>query len=308
MRVTGRGIAMDTPIEAEDRIAAIGTANQRVFESFRGMHTSNVASLNDTMSAQTMEVDEEGPSVSVTITYAIGDIHGCLRQMLEATEWAAADAESKGANGLVIFLGDYVDRGGDAPGVIETLMNGPKDSHMRWLPLKGNHDDMIAKIWQDPEHVLAGQWWEHGGQHTLMNYGWDPLLDPVPRHLGEWIPERHAAFLGSLPLHYEDDDRIYVHAGLRPGVPLAGQSEKDMLWIRKDFLNSEWDFGKTVVHGHTPHRRNPDVKEGRVNLDTGCYATGVLACGAFDPGAREPRIWLSGNRPCESMDVSPKLR
>jgi len=246
--------------------------------------------------------------VSLVITYAVGDVHGCLRQMLEAAAWAASDAEARGAVGRLVFLGDYVDRGTDAPGVVEALMAGPRDPHMEWLPLRGNHDDMLAKVWHDPGHPLAGQWWEHGGQHTLMNYGWDPLLDPVPRHLGEWIPESHAAFLGSLPLFHEDEDRIYVHAGLRPGVPLAEQTEKDMLWIRKDFLNSDWDFGKTVVHGHTPHRRNPDVRPGRVNIDTGCFATGVLACAAFDPEAREPRIWTSGGIPRESFSESPKFR
>jgi len=236
-----------------------------------------------------------------TITYAIGDIHGCLDQMLEAAAWAEADAASRGAQGLVVFLGDYVDRGTDAPGVIDALMAGPVAGHMRWLPLRGNHDDMLAKVWADPSHHLAGQWWEHGGQQTLMNYGWNPLEHPIPAHLGEWIPERHARFLAGLPLCHEDEDRIYVHAGLRGGIPLAEQEEKDMLWIRSEFLNSDWDFGRTVVHGHTPGRRNPAVTPTRINMDTGCFVTGILACGAFEPGVHEPRVRLTGQGPYESF-------
>lgn len=223
-----------------------------------------------------------------TVTYAIGDVHGCLDQLLEATAWAAMDASSKGVRGLVVMLGDYVDRGPDAPGVIETLMRGASEPHMQWLALRGNHDDMLARVWRDPSHRLAGSWWEHGGQRTLMNYGWDPTVHPVPRHLGEWIPERHADFLAGLPLMHQDDDRIYVHAGLRPGVPLDMQDERDLMWIRSEFLNSEVDFGRVVVHGHTPHKRNPHASNGRINLDAGCYATGRLAIASFRPGAPDP--------------------
>src|SRR3546814_12677038 len=93
---------------------------------------------------------------------------------------------------------------------------------------------------------------------------------------------------------HEDADRIYVHAGLKPGVALADQTAADLLWIRHEFLRSDVSFGKLVVHGHTPVRHGPEILPNRINLDTKAYRTGKLTCAAFDPGSPTPRIFQTG--------------
>ncbi len=95
--------------------------------------------------------------------------------------------------------------------------------------------------------------------------------------LGHSMPDSHRRFLGGLALSFSCGDFFFVHAGVRPGVPLQEQSQNDLLWIREDFLLHEEDFGKVVVHGHTP-AREPDIRPNRINIDTGAYATGRLTC------------------------------
>ena len=229
-----------------------------------------------------------------TIHYAIGDVHGFLWQMQAALRWCAEDASARGMRGCVHLLGDYVDRGPDAKGVIECLMAGSPDPHVEWLPLRGNHDDVFARTWQNAADPEAAGWWEHGGQQTLMSYGWHPLHDPMPDTLSEWVPESHVAFLSSLPLVAVTPTAIFVHAGLRPGVDLRNQSSRDLMWIRGAFSGADHDFGRVVVHGHTPGSENPKRHRGRVSMDSGCFIGGILSAAAFDPGSAEPRFMTFG--------------
>lgn len=238
-------------------------------------------------------IDEFGPDDGV-VHYAIGDVHGFLPQMSEALSWCAEDADSAGMRGIVHLLGDYVDRGPDSREVIEVLMKGSPDRHVEWRPLRGNHDDVFARTWRDPEDAEAAGWWEHGGQQTLASYGWNPLLHDLPDTIGEWVPAAHAEFLLSLPLVATTPDAIFVHAGLRPGVALADQTPRDLMWIRSTFTKSAYDFGRPVVHGHTPESENPKQHANRVALDSGCFIGGVLSAAAFDPGSREPRFMRFG--------------
>lgn len=224
------------------------------------------------------------------IHYAIGDIHGCLTQMETALLWCAEDAEERGMRGIVHLLGDYVDRGPNSKGVIERLLEGPKEAHMTWRPLRGNHDDILARSWYNPADPETAGWWEHGGQQTLVSYGWDPMVHGIPSLVSDWIPRRHAEFLASLPLLAQTPFAVFVHAGLRPEVELQEQSPRDLMWIRGDFLKSGHDFGIPIVHGHSPNRANPAVYENRVSLDSGCFMSGVLSVAAFDPGERRPRL------------------
>ena len=226
------------------------------------------------------------------LTYAIGDVHGRSDLLDQALAWIEADAGPRPAR--VVFLGDYVDRGPDSKGVVEILMRGPRQPGHEWVPLKGNHDAMLvaACAGARPEHVML--WFVNGGIETLESYapGWRVRRAPPPCDV---VPAEHVAFLRDLPCRFEDDARIFVHAGLFPGVPLEEQDEEDLLWIRDEFLHSNHDFGKLVVHGHTPNVSGlPELLPNRLNLDTGAVWTGRLTVAAFDPDARRPRIFQTG--------------
>ena len=190
---------------------------------------------------------------------AVGDIHGCrqpLRDLLARVAPTAADQ--------LVFLGDYVDRGPDSAGVIDDLL-ALRARLPETVFLRGNHDQMLLDVLAggDPSLFLF-----NGGGQTIASYrarsGWPP-------------PREHLDFLAGLPFSHETDRFIFVHAGLRPGLPLACQDPADLMWIRREFLDSPADWGKTVVHGHTP---TETVRFGaqRVALDTGCVYGGRLSC------------------------------
>lgn len=229
------------------------------------------------------------------IEYAIGDVHGCLTELLEALEWCAADAADRGLRGRIHLLGDYIDRGPESKGVLDLLMRGSQDDHMTWHPIMGNHDEILALAWRMPQIANHAQlWWDHGGQQTLQSFGWNPV-GRLPGHLAEFIDQPYIDFIEKLPHVTIADDVLFVHAGLRPGIALAEQKLHDLLYIRGDFMRSNEDFGATVVHGHTPHRsEHPKTYHNRVALDSGCFSSGSLSIAAFDPGMRYPRLKVVG--------------
>jgi serine/threonine protein phosphatase 1 len=236
-----------------------------------------------------------------TIEYAIGDVHGYREHLETALRWIASDSAEKGMQARVHLLGDYVDRGPDSRGVIELLMEGPADDHVEWMPLRGNHDHVFASVCHDSTHELAREWWEHGGQQTLMSYGWHPLHDGMPKDIGSWVPKAHADFLLSLPVAHVVGGRVYAHAGVRPGRVLIDQTDRDFMWIRNEFLKHKGDFGFVVVHGHSPEAVNPMDHGNRIAMDGGCFYTGNLATAAFDPGVPTPRFHISTGMSVEQM-------
>jgi serine/threonine protein phosphatase 1 len=148
--------------------------------------------------------------------------------------------------------------------------------------LKGNHETYVSDFLHDP--AMLPDWRSFGGFETLMSYGIIPSLNPGPEEQIELaarfervLPPEHRQWLGDLKTSFTCGDYFFVHAGVRPGVPLAKQAESDLLLIRDDFLDCEDDFSKVVVHGHTPVPRL-DVRSNRINIDTGAYATGRLTC------------------------------
>jgi len=206
------------------------------------------------------------------LTYAIGDIHGRLDLLRAAVDAIAAHA--RGGLHKVICLGDYVDRGSDSKGVIETLMvltaNAP------WRCLMGNHEDMMAGSLRSRDPDDIDRWLNNGGDATLDSYS-------------DKVPLAHLEWLESLPLLHRDDHRLYVHAGVAPGAPVESQDKRVLVWIREAFLTANASaLPCHVVHGHTPFwRKKPDpaVPERlphRTNLDTGAYFTGILSVGVFD--------------------------
>jgi len=230
-------------------------------------------------------------------TYAIGDIHGYLDQLEIAHRLIAADRERTGDRyAPVIHIGDLVDRGPDSRGVIDHLRNGILRGEP-WIVLKGNHDRMFIGFLLDPDDYDPGLrsplHWTHpriGGAETLKSYGVaaageGPVHDVHETAL-DAIPADHAAFVNGLRIAHLRGDTLFVHAGIRPGVPIADQSEDDLLWIRDEFLNDNRDHGILVVHGHTPVSEVTHYGN-RVNIDTGAGYGKDIAVIVIEEG----RIW-----------------
>jgi serine/threonine protein phosphatase 1 len=219
--------------------------------------------------------------------YAIGDIHGrsdLLDRM--AGEIRRDLDEHPVGSALTVTLGDYVDRGPDSRGVIERLIHNPFPTSL--VPLRGNHESLFEAFMDDPP--VANQWRRLGGLETLHSYGVSVAsvmrgrdYEEAASALRASVPDVHLAFLRSLWTSLSIGKYFLCHAGVRPGVPLDRQSVEDLLWIREEFLSSRADFGKIVVHGHTP-TESPEVLPNRINVDTGAFMTGRLTCAVLDKG------------------------
>jgi len=213
--------------------------------------------------------------------YAIGDIHGRV-DLLDATlERIDADLATKPlARSIEVFLGDYIDRGPASRQVLDRLV--ARKRNRRAVFLKGNHETFVTNFLNNPR--ILDDWQRLGGLETLMSYGITPVANAdagTQAHFAaafsQALPKTHRSFLADLISTFTCGDFFFVHAGVRPGIPLAKQREEDLLWIRHDFLSCEKDFGKIIVHGHTPVPK-PDIRPNRINIDTGAYATGQLTC------------------------------
>ncbi len=210
--------------------------------------------------------------------YAVGDIHGCAGLLDRLHEMILADAATAAAgHKVIVYLGDYVDRGPDSRGVISRLSASPLPG-FETIHLLGNHEAMMRDFVERGEN---GDLWSHnGGDATLESYDLPAAVATAfggaARCRGA-MPETHLDFLAGLRLHHREGDYLFVHAGILPGVPLERQREEDLTWIREPFLNSEEDHGAIVVHGHTP-RHEVEVRANRIGIDTGAFATGVLTC------------------------------
>jgi len=225
--------------------------------------------------------------------YAIGDVHGrldLLKRLLGLIREDAAQAKS--ARKALVYLGDYIDRGPDSKGVIDLLLSRPmRDAGFEEIPIMGNHEDILLQFLAD---VRCGpHWFAYGGMATLESYGVRPPrlmaaeedLVRAQRELAGRIPPAHLDFLRRMKLTHEEGDYLFMHAGLRPGVALDEQIAQDLMWIRDEFLESNADFGKLVVHGHTI-AETPQQRANRIGIDTGAYATGVLTALVLEGNGR----------------------
>lgn len=219
------------------------------------------------------------------VLYAIGDVHGRLDLLSEMHDQIARDREArKAADWRIIHLGDYVDRGPDSKGVLEFIA-AAMDRDRRVLALAGNHDVGFREFLVPGE--FPGIFLKHGGPETARSYGVeldlssrDTLL-AGQRALIDAVPARHAAFLRDLGFSAEFGDFFFCHAGIRPGVPLDAQDKEDLVWIRQDFLDHAGLHPKVIVHGHTPVPA-AQMRNNRVNLDTGAVMTGILTALVVD--------------------------
>jgi serine/threonine protein phosphatase 1 len=217
------------------------------------------------------------------VIYAVGDVHGrcdLLSRLLDEIERDRASL-NVGERPVLVFVGDYVDRGADSRGVVERVIRLREEDRFELRTLKGNHEEALLEFLRSAD--FGPTWAEYGGLQTLASYGVTPPL--LRSRLGDWesarqafeeaVPRRHLAFLASLELMASYGDYTFVHAGVRPGVPLSAQREHDLLWIREEFLLAPGPFGSIIVHGHTPEPE-PVLGQYRIGIDTGAYATGVL--------------------------------
>lgn len=219
--------------------------------------------------------------------YAVGDIHGRLDLLRQLHSMIETDARAIGDRiRHIVYLGDYVDRGPDTRGVLDELTSGRPPGFGR-VHLCGNHEASLLEFLNDPR--IGPSWLHYGGAATLASY--DVPLPEAPHSAGQiaaaqdrfrqTLPIRHRAFLETLKPAVTIGDYHFVHAGVRPGVPLDQQDARDLMWIREEFLSSHAAFGKIVVHGHTI-RPEPDVRSNRIGIDTGAFATGRLTCLVLD--------------------------
>jgi serine/threonine protein phosphatase 1 len=232
-------------------------------------------------SARRERADLQPSAPPGTRLYAVGDIHGREDLLRRLRALIRDDADRRQApHNVIVYLGDYVDRGEASREVIDLLVNEPLPG-FESVHLKGNHEDVMLRFLDDI--TVAPGWLSFGGMETLASYGVvppPPYADPAEfleaqRGLSERLPRAHLEFLRGLALTHEEGDYLFVHAGLRPGVALAAQRDEDLLWIRDEFLFSDASFGPIVVHGHTI-AAEPVVRRNRIGIDTGAYATGRL--------------------------------
>jgi serine/threonine protein phosphatase 1 len=208
--------------------------------------------------------------------YAIGDVHGCLDRLAAMHAMIAADlADRPAADPLLVHLGDYVDRGPDSAGVVARLAEGAPVPGVPTVNLMGNHEHMMLAAVASGEPEATELWLANGGADSLVS--WRVPHSAQPKDWPAAIPRTHLLFLRDLAVCHETGGYLFVHAGIRPGIPLERQSRHDLLWIREPFLSCRQPFGTVVVHGHTP-RQEPVVRPNRIGIDTGAVMGGVLTC------------------------------
>jgi serine/threonine protein phosphatase 1 len=214
------------------------------------------------------------------LIYAVGDIHGSYYKLTRLLKHCNSHCGRR--NARFVFVGDYIDRGQHSREVVELLIDLQKAKPGQICCLRGNHEDMLISALQGGNKAV---WLYNGGDMTLRSYAVTSA---------EAIPAEHLAWFHSLPLCESDDKRFFVHAGVRPGIPLHEQHESDLLWIREPFLSDPGNHGLYIVHGHTPlESGEPECLPNRLNLDTGAVFGGPLTAAVFDDSAVGPIAFIT---------------
>ena len=223
--------------------------------------------------------------------YAIGDIHGrndLLQQLLAQID---ADELARGPSDThIIFLGDLMDRGPDSAGVIECAM-ALRDSGRKVRFLMGNHEEVFVRACRKRDAKITRFFLRIGGEATVLSY---PItraeyitldMEQLSERLSNLVPQTHLDFIESFEDQIVIGDYAFVHAGIRPGVPLSEQKPSDLRWIREEFVDQRGDLEKVVVYGHTIY---DDIEErgSRIGIDTGAYASDKLTALALQGGER----------------------
>jgi serine/threonine protein phosphatase 1 len=199
--------------------------------------------------------------------FTIGDIHGCLSQLQMLIKSLAIDRQCD----TLVFIGDYIDRGSSIKEVVDYVI-GLRKEIRNVVCLMGNHEQMFLNYFSGIDEKM---FLYNGGKATLLSYGISE--SSIPQNRKAIIPPDHLLFLQSLLPYYETKDYIFVHAGLIPGLPLSEQTTRDLLWVRQEFIDSDFDFGKRVIFGHTPFG-SPLIETNKIGIDTGAVFGGCLTC------------------------------
>ena len=214
------------------------------------------------------------------LTYAIGDVHGCRARLVQLLD--RCSRHSDGRPHRLIFVGDYIDRGPDSRGVVALLMALQQERRGEVICLRGNHEVLLLEAVGSGDPML---WLMNGAAETLASYA---IEDPSQ------LPAADVDWIAALPVSFDDGVRYFVHAGVNPARPLDHQTERDQVWIREPFLSSATDYGRLIVHGHTPLTTGvPDLRANRLNIDTGAVYGGPLTAAVFTAEAREPVAFLT---------------
>ena len=212
--------------------------------------------------------------------YCIGDIHGRADLLGELHDMILQDGAGFEGRKIVVYLGDYIDRGEQSKQVLDLLIERPLE-HFETVHLLGNHEQAMLDFLRKPDGIGAA-WLSFGGQATCTSYGvsigkavMDMDLDSLKEELAEKLPQSHVDFLNSLRFYHTEGDYCFVHAGIRPEVPIEDQEMGDLLWIRDEFIQSSSSHDYVVVHGHTISEE-VEALPNRIGIDTGAYQTGLL--------------------------------
>ncbi|MEA3470949.1 MAG: metallophosphoesterase family protein [Thermodesulfobacteriota bacterium] len=200
--------------------------------------------------------------------FAIGDIHGCLSKLKKMLSLLKNTINRE--DDTLLFIGDYIDRGPDPKGVVDFVLD-LRGKFSRSVFLLGNHEEIFLNYINHREDGYM--FFMNGGDTTAASYGYKDTGDRGEVN----VPEDHMEFFTTLLPYYETENYIFVHAGLRPGIPLTEQATEDLIWIRYEFIRSSYDFGKTVVFGHTPILE-PLIEPNKIGIDTGAVYGGLLTC------------------------------
>jgi serine/threonine protein phosphatase 1 len=239
--------------------------------------------------------------------YGIGDVHGHLDLLRDLIERIRRDDEQRPeAKTFIILVGDLVDRGPDSKGVIDYLLSRPAP-FARMVFLKGNHEELFLRVLEGEEDVVT-DWLAYGGYECAESYGVSKgsTLNATPAEIIERlrsaVPDSHRKFLAELADTFRFGDYLFVHAGIRPGVPVDEQSGKDLRWIREGFLDDRTDHGLVVIHGHTIVD-GPEEHPNRIAIDTSAYKNGVLTA----IGLEGTRRWFvearAGAAPADARSI-----
>jgi len=229
--------------------------------------------------------------------YCIGDIHGRRDLLQRLHALILEDAADHSGERTLVYLGDYIDRGEQSKEVIDLLLEAPL-SGFKHVYLQGNHERTLLDFLQHPHAVAA--WLTYGGRATLHSYGVSTALEPSRWELDDLrdelqyrLPQGHLEFYQQLVPTHLAGSYCFVHAGIRPGIPLQEQRIEDLLWIREDFTESKATHEHIVVHGHTI---TPEVewRPNRIGIDTGAFSSGVLTCLVLE--GSEQRVLQTGGK------------
>lgn len=211
--------------------------------------------------------------------YVVGDIHGHRDRLMALHSLIAADLAARPARSAVlVHLGDYINQGPDSAGVVALLAAGDPIPGLPTINLLGDHERMLVDALAG-DRAAATDWLWAGGKEALASWG---LPDDLPRDAWEAaLPASHVSWLRSLALTHREGDYLFVHAGIRPGIPVARQSRDDLLTMRHPFLSTEQDLGLIVVHGHSSSPSVP-IASNRIGLDTGAGIGGKLTCAVLE--------------------------